>query len=354
MRSEHPVAALAGVEHTRGRVTPSLIDHPPGRPRDRRPAPSPGLRRVVGLCTLVMGCAPKPSQPGPDVPVTYDAPAIDDLAAATDALHGSMDAPEDSSPPDDAGEPDAGAPVDAITPDVDPARPDSGRFDPCPATPAQPCLLLPLGDSITFGSHSEAGGGYRRFLDQTARAARRSLRFVGSTADAVGRHDGHPGAAINDVRTGFPRAGATPVGLAGYLATVTDGAARVTPHVVLLMIGANDVREAAMIRAGSATRLASLLDELTARLPGALVVVAQITPNLNGTNDANGVVPYNAAVAAIVEARRRAGRHVTLVDMHSPITRADLSDDLLHPIDRGYRKIAAGWYRELEPLLRAP
>lgn len=273
-----------------------------------------------------------------------------------------MDALEDVPSPEDvvgdrpqtpeAGEPDAGAVVDATVPDVDHGGADSGRFDPCPALPAQPCLLLPLGDSITLGAQSEAGGGYRRFLDQTARAARRSFQLVGSIVDGVGRHDGHAGANINDVRTGFPNPGAPPVGLGGYLATVTDGTTRVTPHVVLLMIGANDVREAAMIRDGSAMRLARLLDELIARLPDALIVVAQITPNLNGTNDSNGVVPYNTAAATIVDARRRAGRHVALVDMHSPIGRTDLSGDLLHPNDRGYRKIAAVWFRALDPWLR--
>jgi cellulase/cellobiase CelA1 len=47
-----------------------------------------------------------------------------------------------------------------------------------------------------------------------------------------------------------------------------------------------------------------------------------------------------------VQAKVNAGKHVHLVDMHSAVTTADLTDGI-HPTAAGYDKMAATWYTAL-------
>lgn len=319
-------------------------------------------------------------------------------AGAPDAsAHGGADAMAGS----DGGARDAGAPnaVDAGSTDAgstdsgstDAGSTDAGSTDagpplegPCPAYPA-PCLVLPMGDSVTFGmratpSGATSSGGYRRYLRRRLLDEGRAFAYVGACpgvagrcrippdgdplycaaggAPEIGRHDGHPGWDVNAfrARTG----GACPGSIATFLARVTDDAGdHVTPHVVLLMVGANDVRAGAGIRDGAATRFGYLMDELLAALPDTtLLVVGTVTPNLNGTNDRDGVRPFNRVVRTIVGAHRDAGRNVMLVDTYGAIrvdgsgSSPDVSSDGLHPNEQGYQRIADVWYDAIGDRIR--
>jgi hypothetical protein len=65
-------------------------------------------------------------------------------------------------------------------------------FNPCPLD--MECRIMPLGDSITYGTGSGFGptqnGGYRVRLFQMARAAQRTITFVGSQKSGPTTVDG--------------------------------------------------------------------------------------------------------------------------------------------------------------------
>ncbi|MDF3071836.1 MAG: hypothetical protein K0R38_7437, partial [Polyangiaceae bacterium] len=216
--------------------------------------------------------------------------------------------------------------------------PGTGAFEPCPAGGA-PCLILPFGDSITNGVGSSDLAGYRSKLFDLMVKDERNVRFVGSLRggpDQVGgaafskNHEGHSGWTIDSGYVSFGD---------GISKLVPSPAFDTVPHIVLLMIGTNDVSASQ----GTSTiheRLDSLLGKITGAAPNALVVVAQITPI--GWNPAARTA-YNARLPGLVQARASQGQHVVLVDM-GKMPSSGLSSDSLHPNDSGYGFMARTWY----------
>jgi hypothetical protein len=212
---------------------------------------------------------------------------------------------------------------------------DAGSGSPCPD--AEPCRILPLGDSITYGVGSE--GGYRVELFRKALAAGRSITFLGSQRngpEAVGdvsfpqQHEGHGGLRIDQLMSFIPKP-----------------ALRESPHIVLLMIGANDIVQDHDV-ANAPQRLGELVDRLTDAEPAALIVVAKLTPFRTGDSQ---VATYNEALDPVIEARAAEGKHVQLVDMFTGFPDSELGDDV-HPNASGYERIAETWYTAISELLR--
>jgi lysophospholipase L1-like esterase len=202
-----------------------------------------------------------------------------------------------------------------------------------PAGVVAPLRIMPLGDSITFGSGSPTKSSYRVDLYRRLGQAGVAVDFVGSVrSGAAGSgadldHEGHPGLRIGQVAER----------LDGWLATYQ-------PDVVLLHLGTNDTHTDARA-VGAPARLSALIDQITAARPDAHVFVSRIV----GAQDApdhgaqqRRITAFNAAVPGIVAGR---GPRVHLVD-HSLIDEADLADKL-HPNDHGYAKMSALWYRAL-------
>lgn len=226
---------------------------------------------------------------------------------------------------------------------------------PCP-TDGSPCAILPLGDSITFGEGS-SGGGYRVGVFERAVNNGERVTFIGTAApngpDTVAgqpfprAHQGHQGYVID---TG----GFSPT---ASLSQVVDMVLpNLDPHLVLLMIGTNDVNGNNNL-GDAPNRLGALIDKIISAEPDAVIVVAQLTP----TQDAalNGrIETYNAAMVDVVEARAMAGQHVMLVDMYGAFTsnpnyQSALLFDRLHPNDAGYEAMAEVWYEAISDLLPA-
>ncbi len=227
----------------------------------------------------------------------------------------------------------------------------SGSFDPCPPAP-EPCKVMASGDSITVGAQSTETGGYRAPLFELALEANQLLTFVGPSGagpETVAgvlfpdSHDGHSGYVIDTIDT-----------RKGLLPLVPKNLADFTPHVVLLMIGTNDLNSDLQV-ATAPDRFADVLDAMTTGAPNALIVVAQLIPTRE--DDLNLVVEdYNAAIAGLVEERAAAGKHVVLVDMFGAFTaNADYQNALLfdglHPNDAGYAVMADVWYEVLSEYL---
>jgi lysophospholipase L1-like esterase len=289
--------------------------------------PSPVPSGAVDLSGLDAGSGAVTSPPSQDAGPTSDAAPELDTGGTTGAGP-------------DAGQPEAGA------------LPDAGDPGPCPAPP-EACRVMPLGDSITFGVGSTLGGGYRVPLFAAAVAGGLHLTFVGSQANGptvvAGEpfprsHDGYSGYTIED---GGGHRGLSP------LAWSLVSAAR--PHVVLLMIGVNDVGLALGTGPEIAARLGNMLETVFMAAPGATVLVAQITPNTI-TAETPLLDAYNLAMLDVAAQQVGEGHHVQVVDVHGAFAaRADwpsLLSDGVHPNDAGYVVMGDAWFGALAPLLR--
>jgi hypothetical protein len=209
---------------------------------------------------------------------------------------------------------------------------------PCP-TNAQPCIILPLGDSITNGF--TVPGGYRVELFRRARADGKRITFMGSqvngpeTVDGAAfpqRHEGHVGIAIEDLGTDW----------------VPSPDTNDVPHIVLLMIGTNDIYDQIDVP-NAPRRLGVLLDHILSTYSGALLVVAALTP-MNDEVSPRPVETYNAAIRPLVEQRAAAGKAIMMVDMYTGFPASGLND-VVHPNAAGYRYLAGVWYTAVGSLL---
>ncbi|GIJ45250.1 hypothetical protein Val02_21360 [Virgisporangium aliadipatigenens] len=195
-----------------------------------------------------------------------------------------------------------------------------------PATAAAGVRIMPLGDSITDGFN--VPGGYRIDLLPKLTAAGYQVDFVGSQSNGPAaltdrEHEGHSGWRIDQIDAN----------IVSWLRTYT-------PRTVLLHIGTNDIIQNA---GGASTRLANLVDRITATAPEARVFVATIVPL---PSSASAVSAYNATIPGMVQARANAGKHVYLVDMFGALGANDLADGV-HPNAGGYAKMATAWYNAL-------
>jgi len=226
---------------------------------------------------------------------------------------------------------------------------DAGGFNPCPATGN--CIIMPLGDSITDGVGS-SGGGYRVPLFSTTVTNTQAITFVGRNVNGPttvsGRmfprnHEGYSGYTIDP---GGGRSGISPL--------VDAAITMFHPHIVLLMIGTNDVN-ISLDLANAPTRLGALLDRITSDAPNALLVVARITPTRTDATNTR-VQTYNNAIPGLVQTRAAAGKHIVVVDMYAALTantnyRTALLNDDLHPNDAGYMVMAQTWYAAIRNYL---
>jgi lysophospholipase L1-like esterase len=222
----------------------------------------------------------------------------------------------------------------------------SFRYD---ATGPDYLRIMPMGDSITDGSFGTLGG-YRGPLADLLGGAHIQFQFVGSSGDNPGNlagdqlhHEGHPGWVIS--------AGTS--GRAGLQDHIDEwlGAGGNQPDIILLMIGTNDVDIAYDLGNAEArlnTLVSTILDQRYGLMPQAKMIVAQIVPIQDATEDARAVT-YNQSVAKVVAAHAQLGEHISLVDMHAALAASDFHDKL-HPNDTGYTKMANVWLAGIQAL----
>jgi lysophospholipase L1-like esterase len=210
------------------------------------------------------------------------------------------------------------------------------EIEPCP-TNGGPCRILPLGDSITDGYN--VPGGYRMKLFSLANADDHLVTFVGAETNGPDEvdgaqfpknHEGHPGWKV-----------------AQLLDRIPAPAFDVTPHIVLLMAGTNDVISGDNLTEAS-VQLGNVIDQVVMAAPQALVVVARITP-LAGDNNAR-VMAYNDLLPGVVQAKADAGKPVILVDQFTGFPMEEIADRV-HPNQAGYDRMGGVWYAAIENLL---
>ena len=214
------------------------------------------------------------------------------------------------------------------------------------AQSAAPALtIMPIGDSVTSGYKSSTGDGYREDLKVGLTGTGSLVNFVGSLISGTmsnGQNEGHSGYRIDQIAS-----------------IITSLVQRYQPNVVPLLIGTNDLGQNYNVSTAP-NRLMSLIDQILAAQPDAVVLVGSLPPSSDAAMETR-VTTYNAAVKSVVASEQQAGKHVGFADLGA-LTLADMSDSL-HPNDAGYQLVAnafaasiqtakaAGWIASRAPLI---
>lgn len=220
--------------------------------------------------------------------------------------------------------------------------------------------IMPLGDSITFGSTSNTGG-YRGALYPLMFPIAPTFRFVGTSTAGSGSlpvapidqrfHEGHSSYNLDDVwknldgfdNTRFLLHGEqdrNPNG--GYWFTGGNGTGRgpMNPDCITMMLGTNDLLDQQDVQ----FRLERLVSKITTQRPNCKLIVAKITPITSGNFP---IASYNSTVEQVVTASRTAGNEVYQVDLNSGFPSNGLVSDGVHPNDRGFSWMARQWHEAI-------
>ena len=201
------------------------------------------------------------------------------------------------------------------------------------AASATPVRIMPLGDSITYGSGdrntdpTRTPAGYRRDLQNRLKAVGVYADFVGSRSNGGPdpHHEGHPGYEIAQLTVGAPL----------WISTYK-------PDIVLLMAGTNDISHGRAV--GAAARLGLLLDVIQLAKPGVAIRVATIPMRRVPSTLNDETIAYNNALVSLIANRAAAGQQVSLFPMHIVSPWAVDYFDSVHPNECGYKKMSFVWY----------
>jgi lysophospholipase L1-like esterase len=228
-------------------------------------------------------------------------------------------------------------------------------------SPANPLKVMAVGDSIT--DDCVFNGAWRLYLQPLLETNSYAFTFVGrQTSVPVGNftktmHEAYCGAVI------------APPGIYaahGYVATnsyleriVADALTNITPDLVLVLIGVNDIGHGRDPWLTATNDMSNLLGLIFSNAPNASVIIAKVT-SIAKASDISGLnysfylanVPiYNASLQALVNQRRAAGQNVFLADMFSGVnTSTMLLSDGLHPNASGLQAIAQEWLTRIQSI----
>ncbi|TVY29942.1 Multidomain esterase [Lachnellula hyalina] len=203
--------------------------------------------------------------------------------------------------------------------------------------------IMALGASVTWGTHSTTGNGYRGPLEKLILAGGNNVAFTGT------RNNGHM--ADNAVEA-YP----------GYLISEvqaksnSSGSYDYQPNVVIIHLGTNDCN-LHFDTDNAPTRMVNLVQNLTAAIPDVVVIVSSLIPNLVADVE-TCILSVNSGFKTEMATLANSGVKVLYADMHSAVPTSDINPvDGTHPNDDGYQKMANVWYKSLRnaaKLLSAP
>jgi len=206
-------------------------------------------------------------------------------------------------------------------------------YNPCP-TNGDPCRILPVGDSITYGINYE--GSYRPELFHKAVMAGQKITYTGTLQNGPTMVDNMP----------FPRRYEATSGITidGISMQITKNKTLDMPaDIVLIHIGTNDMYMSDP--GGAPDRLGKLIDQIATGLPNALICVAKIIPL---QMSASNVTTYNNAIPGVVAQKVAQGKHVIVVDLNTGFPAGDM--DTVHPYQSGYEWMGDKWYAAIGSL----
>ncbi|MDA3923971.1 MAG: GDSL-type esterase/lipase family protein [Kiritimatiellae bacterium] len=198
--------------------------------------------------------------------------------------------------------------------------------------------IMPLGDSITYGSG--AAGGYRLPLYIALTNAGYNIDYVG---DNTGNSAPGLGTEINHAGYGGWRVSHYDIGLYehlyGWFETIAD------PHVVLIHAGTNDTNDPDFEHC--IDEMDAMVTRIAESQPSAKIIVTTImkrgATDLSTGSYINITNYFNPYVYPLVTNHVAQGHDVHYLDMHAFVELADM-DDNLHPNAVGYQKMADAWF----------
>ena len=204
--------------------------------------------------------------------------------------------------------------------------------------------ILPLGDSITYGS-PDPNGGYRSRLTSVLASGGFNAKLVGSYTEnsagmTVPSHEGWPGRTIENIRDGV----------------VDRAVGTYQPDVVLLMIGTNNLAWGDKNQSdvdNSLTAYDALITRIFTSAPNTNLIVSPILPmnakNSNGSSKQPLVDNFNTALHAKVTALAGAGKRISWAAAMSAITVGQLGDGV-HPTSATYQVLGDAWFTAIQAL----
>ncbi len=223
--------------------------------------------------------------------------------------------------------------------------------------------IMPVGDSITRGSHVDTSnmtanihaGGYRKPLQDKLKAAGYHYLFVGELdywaygKDGVCDPDFQPmhhglagfsndlilnGGVVPTPQMDLDRLGVTELRVPGILEVID----RQKPDVILLMSGTNGFGEE-----GRNRLIRAICDHFTGTL-----FVATIPPQKAPRTGCERVEAYNRSLPDFLNTLTDAKCKVVFVDMFSRLTEDDILGDGVHPSLDGLAKMADVWFEAMQ------
>jgi hypothetical protein len=226
--------------------------------------------------------------------------------------------------------------------------------------------IMPLGDSITYGSQSggPVPGGYRTRLYSDLHDAGYSFTFVGTSTENSSRpltqagqthHEGHPGYRIDQIANnldGNDPSGPFPNNGGFWFHKPAP------PNVILLHIGTNDILQS-FATSTMAQRLDKLIGQIAADSPTSLLLVSSLQAfkdaNLNRLAQA-----YNEQIRGVIVPKYAGlGGNVIFVDQYPNFVDANgniihIGPDGIHPDATGYDVMGHTWAAALQQAIPAP
>lgn len=196
--------------------------------------------------------------------------------------------------------------------------------------------ILCAGDSITIGTGSTDGSGYRITIADRLDDAGIAFEYVGPT----------------DSPTGYPHYGNSGWNIAQLDAGIGAVIATYNPDVLILLIGRNNMDDATEAT-NAPTDYAALLATLYAAKPTLRIVACLITPEESATFQAR-TLTFRAALPAVLQASDAYGDGLLLQCdggvWLQPLNRNHLGDGV-HPNDTGYALLADAIWPTLQNAL---
>jgi acyl-CoA thioesterase I len=199
--------------------------------------------------------------------------------------------------------------------------------------------VMPLGDSIT---ESTTGlSSYRYYLWHLLIKNGYRVDFVGSRR-GVGNgppakddfdmdHEGHSGWRADEI-----------------LARIQAWAAAVSPDVILLHIGTNDLWQGQSV-ASTVSDIGAIIDTVRIVNPRIRVLLAQLIPQTGHSF----ISSLNAALPALAADKNQPDSRIVLVDQYTGFHPSSMTYDGTHPNDTGDSRMADRWFEKLAPTLDA-
>ena len=197
--------------------------------------------------------------------------------------------------------------------------------------------IMPTGDSITHGIGGSAS--YRRELAGLLDTAGCVYRMVGSQSQSLrdtgyyGAHEGYSGHTADNFLTGNQTSSGNNPGIANAVNFQS-------PDLVLLHIGSVDLFMGQTV-ASTVDEIAMVIDTIHQNKPDTVVVVANVIPWFNDTQDISLPDSIRQLGNEIQELVRSSSNPlVSIADVRTGFTEDMMQSDLIHPNDDGDVHIA--------------